>query len=182
MTEQTLVGGDADGGALDLAAGRLTPQLPRELAHLRDRLRPAKDFADLVYLTQVNQAEAIRIAALHHRACRPVTMGSLYWQLNDVWPSISWASIDHDGQWKLLNYAARRFFAPQAIAAEHKDGATRISLISDATTPIAARWRVRAALGYEPDTVMPEAYLLDGATLRVRCAPGVVIATIWDDR
>lgn len=71
-------------------------------------------------------------------------MGSLYWQLNDVWPSISWASIDHDGQWKLLNYAARRFFAPQAIAAEHKNGATRISLISDATTPITARWRVRA--------------------------------------
>ena len=115
----------------------------RLLMYLRDRLRPAKDFADLVYLTQVNQAEAIRIAALHHRACRPVTMGSLYWQLNDVWPAVSWASIDHDGRWKLLNYAARRFFAPQAIAAEHKDGATRISLISDATTPTAARWRVR---------------------------------------
>ncbi len=115
----------------------------RLLMYLRDRLRPAKDFADLVYLTQVNQAEAIRIAALHHRACRPVTMGSLYWQLNDVWPAISWASIDHDGRWKLLNYAARRFFAPQAIAAEHKDGATRISLISDSTTPTAARWRVR---------------------------------------
>jgi beta-mannosidase len=115
----------------------------RLMMYLRDRLRPARDFADLVYLTQVNQAEAIRIAASHHRACRPVTMGSLYWQLNDVWPSISWASIDHAGRWKLLNYAARRFFAPQAIVAEHKDGATRISLISDATTPIAARWRVR---------------------------------------
>jgi beta-mannosidase len=115
----------------------------RLMMYLRDRLRPARDFADLVYLTQVNQAEAIRIAASHHRACRPVTMGSLYWQLNDVWPSISWASIDHAGRWKLLNYAARRFFAPQAIVAEHKDGATRISLISDATTPTAARWRVR---------------------------------------
>lgn len=45
-----------------------------------------------------------------------------------------------------------------------------------------ARWRVRAALGYESDAVLPEPYLLDGATLRVRCAPGVVIATIWDDR
>lgn len=115
----------------------------RLLMYLRDRLRPARDFADLVYLTQVNQAEAIRLAALHHRACRPVTMGSLFWQLNDVWPSISWASIDHAGRWKLLNYAARRFFAPQAIVAEHKDGATRISLLSDATTPIDARWRLR---------------------------------------
>ncbi|MES2336882.1 MAG: glycoside hydrolase family 2 protein [Pseudomonadota bacterium] len=112
--------------------------------YLRERLRPAKDFADFVYLTQVNQAQAIGLAARHHRACRPVTLGSLYWQLNDTWPAISWSSIDWYGRWKLLNHEAKRFFAPQAIVAEHKDGATRIAAISDATTPIAARWRVRA--------------------------------------
>ncbi|ATY32718.1 beta-mannosidase [Sphingomonas psychrotolerans] len=112
--------------------------------YLDQRLRKARDFDDLVYLTQVNQAQAIDMAARHHRACRPVTMGSLYWQLNDTWPAISWASVDYNGQWKLLHYAARRFFAPQAIVAEHKDGATRVALVSDATTPIAAEWRVRA--------------------------------------
>jgi len=112
--------------------------------YLDQRLRPAKDFADLVYLTQVNQAQAIDMAARHHRACRPVTMGSLYWQLNDTWPAISWASISYDGQWKLLQYAAKRFFAPQAIVTEHKDGATRVALVSDSTRPIAAEWRIRA--------------------------------------
>jgi len=112
--------------------------------YLDQRLRKPRDFADLVYLTQVNQAQAIEIAARHHRACRPVTLGSLYWQLNDTWPAISWSSIDYNGQWKLLQYAARRFFAPQAIVAEDKDGATRIALVSDATAPIAAEWRVRA--------------------------------------
>ena len=112
--------------------------------YLDQRLRKPRDFADLVYLTQVNQAQAIEMAARHHRACRPVTLGSLYWQLNDTWPAISWASVDYNGQWKLLQYAARRFFAPQAIVAEHKDGATRVALVSDATTPIAARWRIRA--------------------------------------
>lgn len=112
--------------------------------YLDQRLRKPRDFADLVYLTQVNQAQAIEMAARHHRACRPVTLGSLYWQLNDVWPAISWSSIDYNGQWKLLHYAARRFFAPQAIVAEHKDGATRIALVSDATVPIAAEWRIRA--------------------------------------
>ncbi len=110
--------------------------------YLDARLRPAKDFADMVYLTQVNQAQAIELAALHHRACRPVTMGSLYWQLNDVWPAISWASIDYSGRWKLLNYAARRFFAPQAIVAENVNRVTRVSLISDLTTPTPARWRI----------------------------------------
>ncbi len=110
--------------------------------YLDARLRPAKDFADMVYLTQVNQAQAIELAASHHRACRPVTMGSLYWQLNDVWPAISWASIDYSGRWKLLNYAARRFFAPQAIVAENVNRVTRVSLISDLTTPTPARWRI----------------------------------------
>ena len=110
--------------------------------YLDQRLRPAKDFADFVYLTQVNQAQAIGLAARHHRACRPVTMGSLFWQLNDVWPAISWSSIDHLGQWKLLHYEAKRAFAPQAIVAEHRAGATRIALVSDATAPVAAQWRV----------------------------------------
>ncbi len=45
-----------------------------------------KDFEDFVYLSQVMQADGIALAALHHRASRPYTMGSLYWQLNDVWP------------------------------------------------------------------------------------------------
>jgi len=112
--------------------------------YLDQRLRKPRDFADLVYLTQVNQAQAIEMAARHHRACRPVTLGSLYWQLNDAWPGVSWSSIDYYGQWKLLHYAARRFFAPQAIVAEHKDGATRVALVSDATAPIAAEWRIRA--------------------------------------
>lgn len=106
--------------------------------------RKPRDFADFVYLTQVMQAQAIELAARHHRACRPVTLGSLYWQLNDTWPAISWASIDWYGRWKLLHYAARRFFAPQIIVPERKGDATRIALVSDSTTPMPARWRVRA--------------------------------------
>lgn len=112
--------------------------------YLDQRLRKATDFADLVYLTQVNQAQAIEMAALHHRACRPVTLGSLYWQINDTWPAISWASIDYHGRWKLLHHAARRFFAPQVVVTEHKDGTTRVALVSDATSPVQAEWRLLA--------------------------------------
>ena len=121
--------------------------------YLDARLRPAQGsgparLADFAYLTQVNQMQAIDMAARHHRACVPVTMGSLYWQLNDVWPAISWASIDHAGRWKLLHYAARRFFAPQALVAEHKADATRVALVSDAQGPLPAQWRLT---GYAMD-------------------------------
>lgn len=116
----------------------------RLLDYIRMRYREPRDFADFVYLSQVMQADGIQLGALHHRACRPVTTGSLYWQLNDVWPGASWSSIDYYGRWKALHFAARRFFAPVAIAAARKEsGSTSVSLISDATQPVAARWIVR---------------------------------------
>ncbi len=116
--------------------------------YLKQNLRDPRDFADLVYLSQAMQARAIGLAARHHRACRPVTLGSLYWQLNDSWPAISWSSIDWTGHDKMLQHEARRFFAPQTIVAETKPGATRIALISDATTPKPLGWRVT---GYAMD-------------------------------
>ena len=69
-----------------------------------------KDFPSFVYLSQVLQAEAIKVGAEHLRRQRPNTMGSLYWQLNDCWPVASWASIDYYGRWKALQYYARRFY------------------------------------------------------------------------
>jgi beta-mannosidase len=70
-------------------------------------------------------------------------MGSMYWQLNDVWPGASWASIDYFGRWKALQYHARRFYAPQLIAALRNNGTTTVSLVSDSTTPTSLRWRMR---------------------------------------
>jgi len=115
----------------------------RQLLYIRREFGEPKDFASLVYLSQLMQAEGIQIAAEHHRASRPRTMGTLFWQLNDVWPVISWSSVDYEGRWKALQYHARRFFAPELVAALRKDGQTHVALVSDRTTPLAARWRVR---------------------------------------
>ena len=74
-------------------------------------------FDEQLYLSQVQQAHAIRTAVEYWRAGRPRCMGALYWQLNDTWPVASWASIEYGGKWKLLHYAAKRFFAPVLLAA-----------------------------------------------------------------
>jgi beta-mannosidase len=115
----------------------------RLLLYITQRYRAPRDFAELVYLSQTMQAEGVELAALHHRASRPRTMGSLYWQLNDVWPGASWSSVDHYGRWKALNFRARRFYAPRAIAALRSDGVTRVSVISDRVAPGVLRWRLR---------------------------------------
>lgn len=67
--------------------------------------------ADYVFLTQVVQAEGICMAIEAQRASNGRCMGSLYWQLNDVWPSFSWSSIDYSGEWKALHYMLKHYFS-----------------------------------------------------------------------
>ena len=83
------------------------------------------DFADFVYLSQVQHGLAMRVAVEGWRSLKPHCMGALYWQLNDTWPVASWSGLDHGGGWKSLHYMARRFFAPVAVfAVPSKDGKT----------------------------------------------------------
>jgi len=103
-----------------------------------------KDFAEFVYLGQAAQAEGIELAALHHRASRPYTMGSLFWQLNDVWPGASWSSIDWFGRWKALQFHARRFYAPVAVAAlRNAEGQTSLSVLNDRAHSVRGELRMR---------------------------------------
>ena len=91
---------------------------------------------DQLYLSQVQQARAIRTAVDYWRARRPVAMGALYWQLNDNWPVASWSSIEYDGSWKLLHYEARRFFAPRRICLYIKDDQLHLVMVNDNPEPV----------------------------------------------
>jgi beta-mannosidase len=92
-----------------------------------------KDFASFLYVSQVLQAEGIKIGAEHWRRSRPETMGSIFWQLNDCWPVASWASIDSEGRWKALQYYARRFYAPLLVSPHVEDGVVKVYVVSDKT-------------------------------------------------
>jgi beta-mannosidase len=109
---------------------------------LKDYPEP-KDFASFLYVSQVLQAEGIKIGAEHLRRERPRTMGSIYWQLNDCWPVASWSSIDYYGRWKALQYYARRFYAPVLVSPHVEDGAVAVYIVSDKTTPETAQLRTR---------------------------------------
>ena len=70
----------------------------------------------MIWASQILQAEIIKYAVEHWRRNMPRTMGALYWQLNDIWPGPTWSSLDYQGHWKALHFAARRFYAPLLIS------------------------------------------------------------------
>ncbi|MBQ4514317.1 MAG: glycoside hydrolase family 2 protein [Anaerolineaceae bacterium] len=75
-------------------------------------------FDSFVYASQLLQAQAMQYGVEHWRRHRGHCMGAIVWQLNDIWPVVSWASIDYFGRWKALHYYEKRFFAPVLISCE----------------------------------------------------------------
>ncbi|MBQ7374228.1 MAG: glycoside hydrolase family 2 protein [Clostridia bacterium] len=103
----------------------------RILSYLsQNYLYPSK-IEDVVYASQLLQAEAIKYGVEHLRRNRGRCMGALYWQLNDCWPVASWSSIDGYGRYKALHYEARRFFEPVHISCEEIGEYTKRKSIVD---------------------------------------------------
>lgn len=116
------------------------------LLYLSQTFRYPYTFDDLLYASQLLQAEAIRYGVEHWRRNRGRCMGAIYWQLNDCWPVASWASIDYFGRWKALHYAAKRFFAPVMISAEEEGELSQNPSINEyLTKPIERSVRLNVA-------------------------------------
>lgn len=102
--------------------------------YLERYARVPEEFEDFVYMSQWFQAEAVKVAMEAHRRAKPYCMGTLFWQINDCWPAVSWSSIDYYGRWKALHYYARRAYAP-VLASPYADseGNIAVKVISDRT-------------------------------------------------
>ncbi|GGE26078.1 beta-mannosidase [Pullulanibacillus camelliae] len=92
----------------------------------------AKDFPSFLYMSQVQQAEAIKMAIEAHRRRMPYTMGSLYWQMNDCWPVASWSSMDYYGRWKALQYYAKNSFKEVILSVDGREERVDLYIVSDA--------------------------------------------------
>ncbi len=101
------------------------------VSRMTDNFRFPFSFEDFVYLSQIQQGLAMKTAIEHWRRLKPHCMGTLYWQLNDVWPSISWSSIEYSGRWKALHYMAKRFYSPLLVSIRENDGELELWITSD---------------------------------------------------
>lgn len=104
-----------------------------------------KDFESFLYVSQVLQAEGIKIGAEHFRRIMPRNMGSLYWQANDCWQVASWSGMDYFGRWKALMYYTKKFYAPMLIS-PHVDDDNNLGIYVVSDFPEAEKAKIALTL------------------------------------
>jgi len=98
-----------------------------------------ENFENYVYTTQILHAKATKIAIESHRRHMPYTMGTLYWQLNDTWPAVSWSSIDFYGKWKAAQYMARDVCRTYIASTIIEDNKFKVYIVSDSLKNVNAK-------------------------------------------
>lgn len=101
-----------------------------------------KSDEDYVYVSQLLQAFGITKAIYAHRRAKPYNMGTLYWQLNDCWPAISWSSIDGMGIYKALYYQSKRAFKNLIISSIEKYESIDVHIINDNLNKVSGTLRL----------------------------------------
>lgn len=122
----------------DVMVHRQKSSIGNELieTYMQNYYRMPDSFDDFLYLGLILQGHGISYGIETNRRQRPVCMGSLYWQLNDSWPAISWSAIDYYKNKKALYYHSRDAFAPLILSAQQKDSTIDLYAISDLLEPV----------------------------------------------
>jgi beta-mannosidase len=102
----------------------------------------AVNLGRFVYLTQINQGEAMKTGIEHWRRRKFKTGGTLVWQLNDCWPVLSWSLIDYYGNLKASYYYVKRAFDPVNVSLLVKQDRVEAWVCNDLLKPVKGRLRL----------------------------------------
>ena len=103
--------------------------------YMKRDFRDPRNFDMYGYVSQVLQAEGVGMAIAAHRKAKPECMGSLFWQLNDCWPGVSWSAIDYFGRPKALYFESKRLFSTYMVKAYRDPYGIRIFGMTDGLLP-----------------------------------------------
>jgi len=84
-----------------------------------DKTDSIANFSAWCLTTQIFQADFYRSQITYYRrgsGMKERQLGSLYWQLEDLWAAPTWAGIESTGRWKFLHYVAKDIYQPIIIA------------------------------------------------------------------
>jgi beta-mannosidase len=103
----------------------------------------AEDLDEFVDFSQIAQAEAMKFGIEHYRRRAPHCSGTLIWQLNDTWPGLSWALVDHHGFGKAAYHFVRRAYAPVLASFKVAGGVVELWVTNDTGSRVRDEARVR---------------------------------------
>ena len=91
-----------------------------------------KNLDEYVDFSMISQAEGLKFALEHFRRRKPHCSGTLFWQLNDCWPVLSWSVLDYNGFAKAGYFFAKRAYSPiLASFKELDDGSVELWVTND---------------------------------------------------
>ncbi|KAJ4422894.1 hypothetical protein N0V82_002420 [Gnomoniopsis sp. IMI 355080] len=131
-----------------------------------NKTEPLANFSSWIHTTQIFQADYYKSQIQFYRSGsgRPERqLGSLYWQLEDIWQAPTWASIEYDGRWKVLQYIAKDIYSEVVVAPVWNltSGILSVYVVSDLWTEVSGSITL-SWLDWTGETLrMP---LLDGNT------------------
>jgi beta-mannosidase len=114
-----------------------------------------------IYLTQFTQALGLREALERHRTSDGKYAGSLYWQLSDVWPTVSWSTVDYYGRWKLAHHAVQQANKPRCVQRAHGRATETFVAFNDAQEALESTALQLALLNIQGDTLHAENFTVD---------------------
>ncbi len=99
--------------------------------YLEYEYRQPESFEEYIYISQLLQAYGVRTAIESHRRAKPYCMGTMYWQLNDCWPVVSWSSTDYFGRWKALQYFVKDAYRQILVSPVEEKNHINVYIVSD---------------------------------------------------
>ena len=115
---------------------KMNEGMERLYRFLAAHFKVPESLEEFVYLTQVNQGEALKTGIEHWRRRKFLTSGCLIWQLNDCWPVISWSLIDYYLRPKAAYYFVKRAFSPILVSLTKEDDSVSVYVINDTLDPL----------------------------------------------
>jgi len=96
-----------------------------------------KNLEKYIDYSMIAQAEGLKFGIEHFRRRKPHCSGTLFWQLKDCWPVLSWSVLDYYGFAKAGYYYVKRAYAPVLASFKQlEDGDVDLWITNDALTEI----------------------------------------------
>jgi len=136
--------------------------------YMKKEFRTPKDFESYIYISQLLHGQAIKTAGEAHRRNMPYTMGSMYWQINDCWPTVSWSSVDYFGNWKASHYRAKNAYQDMIVSFTQRNDTLKAYVVSDRLKNTNAELRI-SVYDFSGNLIaaMPQKVMVPGNISRV---------------